>query len=120
MTNQCELIYSPEDVSSMIQKLPQDGGSNLLECKVCSKQFKSLPGITGHIKRFHSDEDVSTGKRREYVLKVAKCVEKKLLCADSPPVTVLTTKTNGEQKVNNETMTVKFNLGLFEVQSWIV
>ena len=46
-----------------------------------------------------------------------KVQEKKRICiesADSPPVTVLTTKTNGEQKVNNETMTVKFNLGLFE------
>ena len=107
------------------QKYFQVAGSTLIECSICKKQTKNVSGMKTHITRLHKGQPLEeavgplvntneNGQIRDYVLKVKDSVEKKLKCANLDPVKVLTVRTNGKEKVNNETMTLQLNLGLFE------
>jgi hypothetical protein len=107
------------------QKYFQVARSTLIECTFCHKQTKNVTGMKTHITRLHKDQSVEEtdeiierddddGQIREYVLKVKDSVDKKLKCGNLDPVKVLTVRTNGKEKANNETMTIQLNLGMFE------
>ena len=60
------------------------------------------------------NENTINSEKRTYVLNSINTVNKKIECSKRIPVKILDKTTSGADKVNNATMTMEFNLGVFE------